>query len=337
MQQSLVFRGYANGQKSIEGIPAIISAIPALMSSPYLISFYAGNEINSLPALLKAKGYASAFFHGGTNGTMSFESYTKIAGFDKYFGRTEYGNDDDFDGKWGIFDEEFLQYSADIMNDMQEPFVTCIFTLSSHHPYTIPEKHKNRFPKGNLKIHESIGYTDYSLRRFFETVRNFDWFENTLFVITADHTYEGDSRFYKTSVGNYAVPIVFYHHNNNWNGLSKHIVQQTDILPSVLDFLNYDKDFVAFGNSVFDTVADRFAISYLSGVYQLIQNGYTLKFDGENDVSLFNFEQDSLLKKNLIHVEDSVVIGMSNLTKAVIQQFNNRMIKNELTVREIIE
>jgi len=333
MKESLVFKGFANGQKSIEGIPAIISAIPVLMSSPYLISPYAGNEINSIPELLKNKGYSSAFFHGGTNGTMSFESYTRIAGFDNYYGRTEYGNEEDFDGKWGIFDEEFLQYSANVLNETKEPFMACVFTLSSHHPYTIPEKYKDQFPKGTLKIHESIGYTDYSLRKFFDTTRDFDWFDNTLFVITADHTYGGNSRFYKTSVGDYAVPLVFYQHNNDWKRLSDQIAQQTDIMPSVLDYLNYDMDYVAFGNSVFDTIADRFAISYLSGVYQIIQNGYVLKFDGEKEISLFNFEQDSLLKKNLISTEDTVVKEMSSITKAVVQQFNNLMIKNELTVK----
>ncbi len=136
-------------------------------------------------------------------------------------------------------------------------------------------------------------------------------------------------------MGDYAVPIIFYHPDKKWNYLSDQIAQQTDILPSVLDYLNYDMDYVAFGNSVFDTISDRFAISYLSGVYQMIRHGYVLKFDGKKEISLFNFEQDSLLKMNLINVEDSIVKEMSSITKAVVQQFNNRMIRNELTVREM--
>ncbi|MCD4682501.1 MAG: LTA synthase family protein [Bacteroidales bacterium] len=334
MKQSLTFRGFANGQKSIEGIPAIISGIPSLMNSPYLISPYAGNEINSLPGMLKSKGYTSAFYHGGTNGTMSFESYTKIAGFDKYYGRYEYDNDEDFDGKWGIFDEEYLQYTANMLDVTEEPFMACIFTLSSHHPYTIPDKHKDRFPKGTLKIHESIGYTDYSLRMFFNSIKKSDWFNNTLFVITADHTYGGKYPFYKTSVGDYAIPVVFYHHNEDWEKLSGLTVQQTDILPSLLDYLNYDKDYVAFGQSVFDSISDRFAISYLSGVYQMIQGDYAFEFDGEKDISLFNYKIDSLLSVNLIHQEDSITTEMGKLSRAIVQQYNDRMIHNELTVKE---
>lgn len=111
-------------------------------------------------------------------------------------------------------------------------------------------------------------------------------------------------------------------------------VQQTDILPSLLDYLNYDKDYVAFGQSVFDSISDRFAISYLSGVYQMIQGDYAFEFDGEKDISLFNYKIDSLLSVNLIHQEDSITTEMGKLSRAIVQQYNNRMIHNELTVKE---
>lgn len=334
MKHSLVYRGFANGEKSMDGIPAIISGIPSLMSSPYLLSPYVSNDINSIAGLLKEKNYSTAFYHGGTNGTMGFEAYTKIAGFDKYYGRYEFDNDDYFDGKWGIFDEEFLQFTADRLNQSSKPFLSVIFTLSSHHPYTIPKKHKDKFPKGTLDIHESIGYTDYSLRRFFNTIKNEEWFDNTLFVLTADHTYAGYYPFYKTSVGRYSIPMVYYKHNEDWNEKSEIIAQQTDIVPSVLDYLNFKGDNVAFGQSVFDSTANRFAASYLYGIYQLIQGDYVLKFDGKKNVSLYNFANDSLLQHNLIKNEDSIIQEMSNLSEAIIQQYNNRMIHNNLTVKE---
>jgi len=334
MKYSLVFRGYANGEKSIDGIPAIISGIPSLMNSPYLLSPYVSNDIYSIAGLLKEKGYPTAFYHGGTNGTMGFESYTKIADFDKYYGRTEYNNDEHFDGKWGIFDEEFLQFTADNMNRTQEPFLSVIFTLSSHHPYAIPEKYKGKFRKGQLDIHESIMYADYSLKKFFETASQMPWFENTLFVLTADHTSEGYFPFYRTAVGRYSIPIIFYQHGKNRNKISEKTVHQADITPSILDYLNYKDDYLAFGQSVFDSSANRFAISYLNGIFQLIQDGYVYQFDGEKDISLYYFKNDSLLRRNLINEKDSVKHEMNTLTKAIIQQFNNRMIYNKLTMKK---
>ena len=333
MKNSLVFRGFANGEKSIDAIPAIISGIPSLMSSPYILSPYVSNDIYSIAGLLKDKGYSTAFYHGGSNGTMSFEAFTKIAGFDKYVGRNEYANEEDFDGKWGIFDEEFLQFAAESLNQTREPFFTTIFTLSSHHPYTIPGKYNEKFPKGKLTIHESIGYTDYSLKLFFDAISKMPWFDNTLFVLTADHTYQAYFPFYKTSVGRYSIPMVFYHPGENWKSQTEQVAQQTDIMPSVLDYLNYEESYLAFGKSVFDSTAQRFAISYLSGVYQLIKDNYILKFDGEMGVALYDYKNDSLLKHNLIKSEDSVRIEMNKLSKAIIQQFNRRVIFNELTVK----
>ena len=334
MKYSLVFRGYANGEKSIDGIPAIISGIPSLMNSPYLLSPYVSNNIYSIAGLLKEKGYSTAFYHGGTNGTMGFESYTKIAGFDKYYGKTEYNNDEDFDGRWGIFDEEFLQFTADKLNRTQEPFISVIFTLSSHHPYTIPEKYEGKFRKGNLEIHESIMYADYSLEKFFETVSQMPWFENTLFVLTADHTSEGYFPFYRTAVGRYSIPIIFYQYGKTRNKISEKTAQQADITPSILNYLNYMDDYLAFGQSVFDSSVSRFAVSHLNGIFQLIQDGYVYQFDGEKDISLYYFKNDSLLRRNLINEKDSVRHEMNTLTKAIIQQFNNRMIHNKLTMKK---
>ena len=330
MKQSLSFHGFANGEISTAGIPAIISSIPSLMSSAYLLSPYVSNDITSLADLLRGKDYSTAFFHGGTNGTMGFESYTKVAGFDKYYGRYEYDNEDDFDGNWGIFDEPFLQYTAEIVNDMKEPFLGCVFTLSSHHPYTIPEKYKGKFRKGKLDIEESIMYADYSLQQFFKTARKMPWFNNTLFVVTADHTSEAYHPVSRTSVGRYSIPIVFYSEQEKWQQLKDEVVQQIDIMPSVLDYLGYNEKYIAFGTSVFDSLAPRFAISYLNGMYQLIGNDYVYKFDGGKDISLYNYKKDSLLKNDLLSSSVQVQKEMRQMTKAVVQQFNNRMIGNKL-------
>jgi len=333
--ESLVFtNAYANGKHSIEGIPAALAGIPSLMNDAYITSAYAGNNINSLATLLKTKGYYSAFFHGGTNGTMGFDDFIKHSGFDKYFGRTEYNNEKDYDGKWGIFDEEFLQFVADKLDKCCKPFISGIFTLSSHHPYTIPKKYSGKFPKGILPIHQSIEYADFSLRKFFKTMSQKPWFDSTLFVIVADHTSESFYPQYQTRSGMYEIPIIFYQHNSNLKGENETITEQSDIMPSILDYLNYDKPFVAFGESVFDSSDFHFAVNYTNETYQLIYKNYSFIFDGKLAVSMYDIKKDEFLKNNIIGSIPETQKEIERKLKAIIQSFDQRVMKNKMIVKE---
>jgi len=333
-EKSLVFKAIANGKRSIDGIPAIISGLPSLMNMAFVISTYAGNRINALPQILKHQSYSSAFFHGGKNGTMNFNSYAKQAGFDKYFGKNEYNNNNDFDGTWGIWDNKFFQYFAKEISKMKQPFFTTIFSLSSHHPYSIPNEYKNKFRKGKLPIQQTIMYTDYSLKQFFKTAKKKAWYKNTLFVITADHTSEGGLSFYKNSVGQYQVPIAFYCPSDSTlkHRKTRKIVQQSDIFPSVIDYLNIKLPYVAFGSSVFDTLAPNFGINFTGSYYQLIKDDYLLKFAGNETKGLYNLKLDSLLKNNIKDTNNHVQKTMEHFLRANMQQFNNRMIENKLSL-----
>jgi phosphoglycerol transferase MdoB-like AlkP superfamily enzyme len=294
---------------------------------------YSGNNINSLATVLKKKNYSSAFFHGGTNGTMGFDGFTKLAGFDKYYGRTEYNNEKDYDGKWGIFDEPFLQFMAATLDKTPKPFIAGVFTLSSHHPYKVPDKYANTLPKGKLAIHQSICYTDYALRKFFKTLSRESWFDSTLFVITADHTSESIYPQYETREGMYSIPIIFYLHNSSLKGVNDLVTQQSDIMPTILDYLNFNAPFVAFGNSVLDSAGNHFAINFVNETYQLIYKNYAMVFDGTKGISLYNTANDSLQKKNLLESSPAIKKEMEQKVKAIIQSYNQRLIKNEMVVK----
>lgn len=329
--KSMVFtNAYANGKRSIEGIPAILAGIPALMQEPYITSAYAGNALTALGTVLKEKGYSTSFFHGGTNGTMGFDNFSKMAGFSKYFGRKEYNNDADFDGSWGIFDEPFLQRFCTELSATKEPFATVLFTISSHHPYTLPKREASNLPKGSLPIHQSIRYADFALEQFFNSASQKPWYPNTLFVITADHTALSEKSFYQNRVGMYAVPLIFFRPDGSLHGRNSKTAQQIDILPSVLNYLHYDKPFFAFGSSVFDTTADGHAVNFINDNYQLIQEGYTLLFDTLDKNKLFNFSADSTLQSNLFSSDTVHANQMERKMKAIIQQFNHAMVMNQM-------
>lgn len=332
MAHSLVFdNAYANALRSIDALPAAIASIPRLMNVSFILSAYAANPIHSLPMELKNKGYTSYFFHGGSNGTMGFDAFSSVAGFDHYHGRNEYGNNEHYDGHWGIFDEPFLQYTAEKLNKSPLPFFATIFTLSSHHPYLVPEPYNNVFPPGKLPIHQSVRYADQALKRFFETASQMPWYENTLFVITSDHTETLEYSVNQTRKGIYEVPLFFFHPRRKLEAVNTSLpAQQIDIMPSILDYLAYDMDFLAYGVSLFRQDADRLAFHYLNHIYQIIDQDYILEFDGTQAIALYRHTEDPFMQQNLLSQHTDRADTLTVHLKARIQEFNNRLYRNQL-------
>ena len=147
---------FCNGRKSIDGMPSILSSIPMFVE-PFILTPSSMNDYTGLAGILAKEGYETAFFHGAQNGSMGFQAFAQKTGFQHYYGRTEYEascGTDDFDGTWAIWDEPFLQFFANKMSQMKQPFMTSVFTASSHHPFAIPEKYKQQFPEEALEIHK---------------------------------------------------------------------------------------------------------------------------------------------------------------------------------------
>lgn len=322
-------RSFANGRKSIDALPSVITGIPSV-GEPFVLSVYSGNRTTSIAKLLGDKGYETAFFHGAPNGSMGFSAYTQLAGIKHYFGKTEYNNDADFDGMWGIWDEPFLQFMADKLGEMPRPFFAGFFSLSSHHPFKVPAQYEGVFPKGPLPLHEPMGYTDHALRQFFEKVKQEPWFNETLFVICADHATVSHLPEYQTQTGSFAIPIVFYHPGSEWKGVSEKLVQQIDIMPTVLHYLGYDEPYFSFGFDALSEDTDNFVVNNIGGTFNFFQGDYFMTHDGEKPLSLFNLRKDRLERHNLLTEERGIADSLENQLKAFIQQYNYRMIHNQL-------
>lgn len=322
---------FANGKRSISAMPAVFSGLPSLMNEPFISSNYSTNKINSLALTLKDAGYESSFFHGGSNGTMGFDVYAASAGFGKYYGRTEYGNEKDFDGNWGIFDEPFLQFAAEKIDEMKQPFLAGIFTLSSHHPYSVPDKYKDLFKGGDHPILKSIEYADYSLKKFFQKASKSSWYNNTLFVLVSDHTAPVKGEFYNNKVGVFAIPVLYFNPGDTLlKGVCKTVTQQADIYPSVIDYLNISGKFACFGNSVFSISSKHFALNFLDDYFLYLSDSTALFFDGDKSLSMYNFNSDSLLQKNILPDFPKQASEYEQRLKAIIQSYNSRMLRNKL-------
>lgn len=322
----------ANGKKSIDAMPSILASIPSL-ETPYTISHYANNKINGLPDLLKKKGYYSAYFHGAPNGSMGFDSFAKMSGFDSYFGLNEYPEKSDFDGIWGVWDEPFFKFFAQKMDSFKQPFLASIFSVSSHHPFKVPEKYAGRFIKGPAPILEVIGYTDFSLREFFNSISKEPWFKNTLFVITADHTNESVHKEFQNNFGSYSIPIIFYKSGSDLKGVKNRIAQQIDIMPTVLSYMHFDEPFIAFGNNLLDDSNESFAFNTNGSTYHIYMKDHLLEMIENKPVGLFDYKKDLFLENNLLGKNPELESEMTDKLKAIIQTYNSRLIDNNMVIK----
>jgi phosphoglycerol transferase MdoB-like AlkP superfamily enzyme len=323
----------ANGKKSIDAMPSILASVPSL-ETPYTISHYANNQINGLPELLKRKGYYTAFFHGAPNGSMGFDSFAKTAGFENYFGLDQYPEKSDFDGMWGVWDETFFRFFARKLNSFKEPFLVSLFSVSSHHPFLVPEKYTGKFKKGPAPIVEVVGYTDFALRELFGEISTSAWFKNTLFIITADHTNESIHKEFQNNFGSYCIPIIFYKPGSDLRGVKARIAQQIDIMPTILSYLNYDEEYIAFGNNLLDDSYESFAFNTNGSDYHLYMKDNILEMIDNKPVGLYNYKTDKLLEKSLIGKNTELQKQMEEKLKAIIQTYNSRLIDNNMVIRK---
>lgn len=334
LNESLAFdAGFANGKKSIEAVPSIFASIPSLQDNPYISSQYNSNRILGLPELLKQNGYESAFYHGATNGSMRFDAFADYVGFDHYVGRTEYGNEKHTDKTWGVLDEYFEPWTAQQITQLKQPFLATLFTLSSHHPYFVPEHRKKDVIEGPQPLCASISYGDLSLRLFFDEAKKQPWYKNTVFFICADHSPSTSTAFYNLRTQLYQIPMAIYDPSGKLGkGRSEKIFQQIDIYPTVLDLLNIETNYYSFGNSLYSE-SDRYALSYLEGSYFYFHNDKLLVFSENEARNLYDFTSK---EKSLVDVFSENVLEVSESEKklkAIIQRYNHDLIQNKTAVK----
>ncbi|MCF8429209.1 MAG: LTA synthase family protein [Bacteroidia bacterium] len=333
MTKSLVFNhAYANGKRSIEGIPAIEASLPTWMDNDYPNSYYQSNKLKGIGAYLSEMGYQTSFYHGGKNGTMSFDNFTAITNGGKYYGKNEYPNPADFDNHWGVYDEPYLNYFAKQLTANKTPFFSSLFTLSSHHPYSIPGHLSSKFTEGTLPIHRTIKYSDFALQQFFETAKKEPWYENTIFIITADHSAENEKPYYQTTQGKYEIPLFVFSANGSLvkPAINENTIQQIDILPMALNYANYTKPFFSFGSNVNQTY---WAMQLTNGFYQFITWPFVYHFDGKKGIGFYDLNKDSLMHKNeLENIKYKLKISnIDSNIKCIIQQYNFDLINNKTT------
>ncbi|MFH1380449.1 MAG: sulfatase-like hydrolase/transferase [bacterium] len=299
---------FAAGQRSTESIASILGSVPAFPDAAVLNSSLEQNRYDFLPKLLKQRGYATLFLHGGRRGTMGFDGFARLTGFDRHISREDFNGDNTIDdGVWGIWDEYALARLNTELREMKQPFCSLFFSLSSHDPCNLPSPEFAVFDTdtANGDFLNVLKYSDYALGMFFKQAQQEEYFNRTLFIIAADHT---DGHFPDKQIFDlFRVPCLFYAPRiiqaGRFEGLSSHM----DILPSLLDILGLDIPHASFGKSVFSEQEHRYVIMNNSSFFGWAEDGYLLVGNENKNFGLYRFFDDLNMNNNLLNTEQNTV------------------------------
>lgn len=338
MRQSYTFYNmYANGKRSIQALPAVWSSIPSF-KSPFVLMPQALAETHSLPAILKDKGYETMFFCGSDHGSMGFGAYARQTGIENLYSRQDYENvhgTGDFDGYWGIWDEKFLNYMGEVLSEQKQPFFSTMFTLTSHHPFVVPEEYEGKYPKGHTPNHQCVGYVDDAFRKFFAKHENDEWFRNSIFVFVADHvSSEKMTEVFRRSPGDYHIFGFMYAPDSALFGEHRQVVSQIDIMPTLLGLMGNAEPYFAFGRDIFNEHTDEpFAANYDNNAFQAITGNRLIRFDEKSVTGVYAID-DIMHDNNLKDSEPAE--GVEQRLKALIQSYYSRVENKDYVVHDSI-
>jgi phosphoglycerol transferase MdoB-like AlkP superfamily enzyme len=339
MQRSTVCpNANANGHESSKGAMAVLGSIPSFTDEPLFVSNYSTVRMKGIGSLLKEEGYDTNFFLGAEYDHFNLAKLCRMIGIDNYYSKDTYKLPDHDDGSWGIYDQYFFSYFADVVNQKKNPFLAVLYNISSHPPFSIPASEKKKFTiPGQTAQQNSISYVDDCFRRLFDKIKNQPWFSNSLIVFCSDHTLLKGGYDNLGQYNAFHIPLFIYDPSQPKQSVITATVQQLDIVPSVLDRIHYSKPFMSFGNSIYrpDSVTKRFSIYRAGDFYQLTDSTAITGYDSRSEKVIYHyqFKTDSLLRNNLVNTGDPAILNNERLIKAILQRFNNSMLEQDLLVK----
>jgi len=283
IDQSLSFTEfYASGQRSINGIQAVLTGIPTLPGLPVIGSGLASNNISKLGTIANDSGYSTSFIQTSNRASFRMDAISSSLGFERYFGKEDmpalldYDNYDDSYFGWDY--EGFMKLFDEINSDAEQgkPFLSFLFTGTTHKPFAIVPEQFNRYKHNKMGENgylNTLAYSDWSLGQFMKKAKETSWFENTIFLFSADHTLNASAR--DGFKEYFRVPFVIY--SPKYFPEKKQIsktTSQLNILATVVDLIGYKKTFSSFGHSVFKDYKNHALVSRGSSIGLISKDQY---------------------------------------------------------------
>lgn len=329
----------ATGIRSVEGITAIYGGFPMFTPFIYMLSPYNSNMLDAPARLLKNEGYSTIFYFGCNHGSFHIDQTAHASGFSRIIDREIYGDDSEFDGHWGIFDHAMGEYAAEDLSTIREPFFAGWFTLNAHNPFTKPEHwHPDGYLHPEASAQRGMEYTDRALRHFFEIAKQQKWYNNTIFVITADHgNRDLKNTPYDTPYIKYLIPFILYTPDGSIEPghIDDRMMTQFDIAPTILGLVNYPHDYIALGTDLFDTQTERYAIGFTDNQYRVTGLRYVvlLSSDATTVQSVFDIAADPLMTSSTNEFDHEEIHKMVHWAQAFLQDYTQRIINDQLSIQ----
>ena len=228
---------YAIGTRTVRGLESLSAALPPLPGQS-IVRRQNNAHLYTLGSVLRDHGYATKFIYGGFGYFDNMNAYFAANDYDVVDRSSMPKEKVGFANVWGVADEYLLNRALeelDASHAAGKPIFAHVMTTSNHRPYT--------FPAGRIDIPSKTGrdgavkYTDYAIGRFIEQARTKPWFDNTVFIIMADHCASSAGK-ERLSIPKYHIPAIILAPNLVTPARYEQMASQIDIAPTVLGLLH---------------------------------------------------------------------------------------------------
>ncbi|MBF0442095.1 MAG: LTA synthase family protein [Oligoflexales bacterium] len=318
-QRGLVFPDfYATGSRSIEAIQSLLLSLPALKGLPTLGTGLESLKVTGGVELLSKGGYETFFSQSSKRGSFHLNSVARALGFDRYSGSEDYPRLLDYprqkDPLFG-WDYEMFMFTLERLNESRLPFFSFLFTGTTHTPFPLPpyllkkEGHGDDNETGYLN---TIYYTDKALGEFIRRAEKQPWFKDTVFFITADHTFPSYRKF--GFLDSHKIPLVIYAPFLIAPGRIEKPATHLDILPTILDLSGIEFQISTAGKSLF--LAGERDFAFIAGKYDnpaLVMDGAFLRHSGRVRLESGNTANNGKIKEELAAILERTLLGFNQV------------------------
>ncbi|WP_432823150.1 LTA synthase family protein [Trichloromonas sp.] len=295
-ESGLLFRNaFATGTRTVRGLEAISTSFPPIPSES-IVKRPGSEGVANWGKVMAEHGYHSSFLYGGYGYFDNMNHFFSSNGF-AISDRADIP-EPTFANIWGVCDEDLFRHALDYFDGIHQqgqPFFSIIMTTSNHKPYTFPAGIEGVPAEGGGR-RAGVRYADYALGRLFALAPEHDWYDNTLFVVVADH----DARVYgraQVPVERYRIPLLFYAPGRLPAKTVETITSQIDIAPTVLNLLGLSYTAPFYGQNVLNPVAGarplllnhNHDVAYIDGERMVV-----LGLQGATDFFRYSADSDSL-------------------------------------------
>ena len=245
-------RVYATGNRTVRGLEAVTLSLPPCPGQS-IIKRPNNAGMHSTGALLREKGYNVTYFYGGNSYFDNMETFFSGNGYDIVDQKNYSPEEITFANIWGVCDEDAYRKVIRTLGEQSrdgKPFFAHVMTVSNHRPFTYPAG-KIRIPNDSKTRAGGVLYTDYALGQFLAEASKQPWFDNTIFLITADHCASSAGRT-EIPLHKYHIPALIFAPGFVAPQQIEGIVSQIDLMPTLLSLLDMDYDSHFYGRSIFD-------------------------------------------------------------------------------------